>query len=114
VAKRTIFLIVVSFLLAIALTFLFAFRAGRNARYIRFGQEPIRAWMNVPFIAHAHHVPEEALYQAIGVEPKLPRDRRPLRRIAREEKRPVDELIRELNQAIVREHGTIPGAGKGP
>jgi hypothetical protein len=113
VPRRTIFLIVVSFLLAICLTFLFAFRAGRNARYMRWGQEPIRAWMSVPFIAHVHHVPEEALFQAIGLEPKQPRDRRPLRRIAREEKRPVDELIRELNQAIAQERGPNPGTGKG-
>jgi hypothetical protein len=93
-------------IVAIAGTFVFGFRAGRHARRIHWQNEPIHAWMSVPFIAHTHHVPPEILYQAIGLPPHQP-DRRPLRRIAREEKRPVADLIRDLESAIAN-------APKGP
>jgi hypothetical protein len=92
--------------LAIAGTFVFGFRAGRHARRIRWQNEPIHGWMSVPFIAHTHHVAPEILYQAIGLPPHQ-RDRRPLRRIAREAKRPVADLIRDMESAIA-------GAPKGP
>jgi hypothetical protein len=93
-------------ILAIVATFVFGFRAGSHARRIRWQNEPIRAWMSVPFIAHTHHVRPEILYQAIGL-PTEQRDRRPLRRIAREEKRPVADVIRDLENAIAK-------APKGP
>jgi hypothetical protein len=64
--------------------------------------------MSVPFIAHTHHVPVETLFRAIHAQPQQPRDRRPLRRIAREEKRPVEELIRELNAAIAQARSPVP------
>jgi hypothetical protein len=89
----------VVFLIAIGLTFVFGYRAGRHARMIRWQSEPIHGWMSVPFIAHAHHVPPEVLYRAIGAAPQ-PKDRRPVRRIARDQKRPVDQLIKELNAAL--------------
>jgi hypothetical protein len=94
-------ILVVAFVLSICLTFAFAYRAGRHARMIHRENGPIHSWMSVPFIAHTHHVPADTLYQAIGAEPRL-KDRRPLRRIAREQKRPVEELIRELNTALDR------------
>jgi hypothetical protein len=95
-------------ILAIAGTFVFGFRAGRHARYIRWQNEPIRGWMSVPFIAHTHHVPVEIVYKAIGLPP-LQHDRRPLRRIAREEKRPVADVIRDVESAIAHAPAT-----KGP
>ena len=112
VPKRAVFFVVVAFLLAICMTFVFAYRVGRHARLMHWEREPIRPWMSVPFIAHVHHVPVDELFAAIGVKPKQPRDRRALRRIAHEEKRPVDELIRELNQAIGKERGPSPGTRK--
>jgi hypothetical protein len=45
-----------AFVVAITGTFVFAYRAGRQVRHIRAVNEPIRAWMSVPFIAHAHHL----------------------------------------------------------
>jgi hypothetical protein len=87
------------FCVAIAATFFFAFRAGHTARHFRGQNEPIRGWMSVPFIAHSRHVREEPLFRAIHVQPD-PRDRRPLRDIARSENLPVGELIRELDQAV--------------
>ena len=86
-------------ILAIAGTFVFGFRAGSHARRIRWQNEPIRAWMSVPFIAHTHHVSPQILFQALGLQPHGP-DRRPLRVIAREEKRPVADLIRDIETAV--------------
>ena len=89
-----------AFVVAIAGTFVFAYRAGRRARHIRAENEPIRAWMSVPFIAHAHHIPTSALFQAIGVQPREPHDRRSIRRIARDLNRPVPDLMAQLQRAI--------------
>jgi hypothetical protein len=89
-----------AFVLAIAGTFVFAYRAGRRARHFRAENEPIRAWMTVPFIAHAHHLPAAVLFQAIGVDPQKPRDRRSVRHIAHDLNRPVPELIAQLQRAI--------------
>ena len=86
-------------MLAITGTFVFASRARRQARQIRTENEPIGAWMSVPFIAHTHHVPASVLFQAIGVHPQEPRDRRSVRHIAHELKRPVPELIAQLQRA---------------
>ena len=97
--RRTL-IVGLAFLLAIAGTFLFAYRAGRRARHIRAENEPIRAWMSVPFIAHAHHLPAAVLFQAIGVHPQEPRDRRSVRHIAHDLNRPVPELIDRLQRAI--------------
>jgi hypothetical protein len=92
-------LLALSFCLAIAATFFFSYRAGRTARHFRLQNEPIKSWMSVPFIAHTYHVREDVLFQAIHVSPN-PHDHRPLRDIARAEKLPSAELIRELQNAI--------------
>jgi hypothetical protein len=92
-------LLALSFCLAIAATFFFGYRAGRTARHIRLQNEPIKSWMSVPFIAHTYHVKEDLLFEAIRVSPN-PRDHRPVRDIARAEKLPSAELIRELQNAI--------------
>jgi len=89
-----------AFVVAITGTFVFAYRAGRRVRHIRAENEPIRAWMSVPFIAHAHHLPASVLFQAIGVQPREPHDRRSVRHIAHDLNRPVPELIAQLQRAI--------------
>ncbi len=89
-----------AFLLALACTFLFAYRAGSHARHFRSLAEPIRPWMSVPFVAHSHHVPAALLYQAIGVQPREPRDHRSIRHIAHDLNRPVPDLIAQLQRAI--------------
>jgi hypothetical protein len=107
----------VAFCLAIAGTFIFAFRAGRYTRRLRFENEPIRPWMSVPFIAHTHHVPSALLFHAIGIEPQ-PHDRRPLATIARERHRPVEDLVRDLERALANAghtHSSLePPGGKAP
>jgi hypothetical protein len=97
--RRTL-AVALAFILAITGTFVFAYRAGRRARHIRTENEPVRAWMSVPFIAHTHHIPASVLFQAIGVHPQEPRDRRSVRHIARDLNRPVPELIAQLQRAI--------------
>ena len=89
-----------AFILAITGTFVFAYRAGRRARHIHSENEPIRAWMSVPFIAHTHHVPVDTLFQAIAVLPREPHDRRSVRRIAHDLNRPVPDLMAQLQRAI--------------
>jgi hypothetical protein len=105
VAKRVAAL-ALALVLTLAMVFFFGYRAGRQARLLRFANSPIRPWMSVPFIAHTHHVPVATLFDAIHVVPHPAPDRRPLRRIAREEKRPVDELIHDINQAIAKTRGS--------
>ena len=87
-------------MLAIAATLIFASRASRQVRHIHTANEPIREWMSVPFIAHAHHLPANVLFQAIGVQPREPRDRRSVRSIAHDLHRPIPELMAELQRAI--------------
>lgn len=70
---------------------------------MRWENEPIRGWMSIPFVAHAHHVPPEPLYTAVGLDPHK-EDRRPIRRIAREEKRRTEDLIRQLEAAVSQIH----------
>jgi hypothetical protein len=89
-----------AFVVAITFTFVFAFRAGRRARHMRGENEPIQEWMSVPFIAHSHHVPAATLFQAIGVQPRLPHDRRSVRRLASDLKRPAPELMAQLQRAL--------------
>jgi hypothetical protein len=96
---RNQLILAMAFVVAIAGTFIFGFRAGRYAHRLRLENEPIHPWMSVPFIAHTHHVPAGILFQAIGLPPSA-RDRRPLRAIARAEKRPVDDLVRDLEKAL--------------
>jgi hypothetical protein len=108
--------LVLGFCLAIAVTLFFGYRAGRNARQFRrqkdsWRNEPIESWMSVPFVAHSHHTREEVLFQAIHVPPN-PRDHRPIRDIARAEKLPSSELVRELQNAIATEDASP--AGKAP
>ncbi|HEX4276669.1 MAG TPA: hypothetical protein VHZ74_15025 [Bryobacteraceae bacterium] len=113
--QRTLVL-TVAFVLAIAVTFFFGYRAGRIARRVRWQNEPIRSWMSVPFVAHTHHVREDVLFDALHMQP-APGDRRPIRDIARAEKRPVADVIADIEDAIENAEGgggTTPERGKAP
>lgn len=105
-------MLVLGFCLAIAAAFFFSIRAGRTARRMHWRNESIQPWMSVPFVAHTHHTRSEVLFEAIHVPPN-PRDRRPIRDIAREEKLPVAELIRQLRAAIASNEATPP-SGQAP
>jgi hypothetical protein len=99
--------LLLAFCLAIASTFFFGYRAGRTARHARWQNEAIQPWMSVPFVAHVHHTHSDVLFRAIHVEPN-PRDRRPIREIARAQKLPVGELIRQLQEALTAQSGKAP------
>jgi hypothetical protein len=101
-------LVLVMFLAALIFTGLFAVRAVRRAVYWHnHRDEPIRAWMNVHYVARSYGVPPYVLNKAIGLPP-LARDRRPLREIAREQNRPVSALIAELQDAIIHSRPPYP------
>ncbi len=97
---RRVLAVGLAFVVAITFTLVFAFRAGRRARHMRGENEPIQEWMSVPFIAHSHHVPPSTLFQAIGVQPRQPRDRRSVRRIASDLHRPTPEVMAKLQRAL--------------
>jgi hypothetical protein len=103
--------------LAVAATFFFGYRASRTARQIRWRNEPIQPWMSVPFVAHTYHTRSEILFQAIHIQPN-PHDRRSIRDIARAEKLPAAELIRDLRNAITNADRPgskgVPPAAKAP
>jgi hypothetical protein len=93
-------LIVLGFVASIALVGIFVARTVHMVRQMR-QDEPIRPWMSIPYIAHSYRLPPAVLYQALGL-PEPPRDRRPLTFIAREQRRPVQAVIADLQRAIVR------------
>lgn len=108
--------VIAAFLLVLGFTGLHAFRAVRDAVYWSYHRdEPIRAWMNVGYVAHSYHVPPHILYEALGV-PHVPHDKRPIREIAREQHRSVNEVIAVLQEAIVRarQPGAQPPPPPGP
>src|SRR5437870_4845041 len=90
------------------ITSLFAVRTVRRAIYWRLHRdEVIRPWMSVPYVAHSYRVPPPVLYEALGIPP-LPHDRRPIRDIAQQQNRSVDEVISVLQNAIARERSMHP------
>ncbi len=109
-------LVLLAFVLVVSLTGLFAVRTVRRTIYWRFHQdEPIRPWMSLGYIAHSYRVPPWVLSQALGLPSKPGKpDRRPIREIAREQNRPVDEVIATLQDAIVHARPPYAPAGARP
>jgi hypothetical protein len=106
-------LVIAAFFLVLAFTGLHAFRAFRKAVYwSHHRDEPIHAWMSVGYVARSYHVPPRVLYEALGLQ-HTPHDRKPIREIAREQNRPVHEVIAVLQDAIVRarQPGATPPTG---
>jgi hypothetical protein len=98
--------LLLSLVLTVAIVCLFAFRAFEHIPHRRV-DEPIRPWMSVPYIAHSYHVPPHVLFQAIGL-PRKPPDKRPIKQIARAQNRPVEDLIKDLQDAIIRTRSSYP------
>jgi hypothetical protein len=104
--------LIVAFTVVLAAAGLMTLHTVRHAMRMRRATEPLRPWMSIPYIAHSHHVPHEVLYQAAGL-PADRHDHRPLGRIAREQGRPVDELIARLEAAIARSRANKPPGSRG-
>ena len=97
-----------AFLLCLSVTAFFVVRAVRPAVYWHHHRdESIRPWMHLGYIAHSYHVPPLVLYQALGL-PREPPDRRPIRDIARAQRRSVHEVIAILQNAVVHARPTYP------
>jgi hypothetical protein len=95
-------LVVAAFLFISAFTAFNAFRAIHRAVYwSRHRDEPIHGWMSVGYVARSYRVPPRVLYEALGIQ-HPPHDRKPIRAIAREQGRPVHEVITDLQNAIAR------------
>src|SRR6267154_2024281 len=100
--------------LVVLATGVFAVRTVRRAMYWRAHRdEAIRPWMSVPYVAHSYRVPPHVLYQALGIPPQ-PHDRRPIKQIAREQNRSIDEVTSILQDAIARARANQPTAAPPP
>jgi hypothetical protein len=100
--------VAVAFLLSLSVAILFLVRAVRPAIYWHYHQdEPINSWMSVGYVAHSYRVPPHVLYQALGL-PLKPRDKRPLREIAKAQNRSLDEIRAVLMDAIVHARPPYP------
>jgi hypothetical protein len=91
-------LFILGFVVSLVIVVVFALQAFRHAPRLRVN-EPIRPWMTIPYVARSYNVPPAVLYQALNL-PRLPRDRRPLAMIAREQNRTVNSVIAALQEAI--------------
>src|SRR5258708_32133984 len=113
---RREWLLVLALVLVVSATGLFAVRTVRRAVYWRYHQdETIRPWMSIGYVAHSYRVPPWVLEQALGLPAqsdrpaeRRPPDHRPLREIAREQGRSVEEVIAILQNAIVHSRPPYP------
>jgi type VI protein secretion system component VasK len=87
------------------------YRAVHTVRRIAYWQthrdEPIRGWMTVGFVAHSYRVPAHVLYDALGL-PDKPRDKRPLREIAKTQHRSIEEVRAILQETITQARAAGP------
>lgn len=99
-ARRRQLFWTLAFVAALAFTALFTVRAVQHRPHLRGeADEPIRPWMNVRYISHVYGVPPEVLYEALHLPPHQ-RDPRPLGHIARQQGRPVNAVIADVEAAI--------------
>ena len=107
-------LVLFAFVAALTFTVLFAVRATRRAAYWRSHQEePIKPWMTIGYVAHSYHVPPRVLYEALGIPQRVP-DKRPIREIAKEEHKPVQVVIGEIQTAVAHARPPSPAASPPP
>ncbi|WP_052887375.1 hypothetical protein [Thermogemmatispora carboxidivorans] len=74
----------------------------------------IRPWMTIPYVAHLCHVPAGYLYRALHVPESPSVQHLTLHALSLRTKRPVDELIRTLQQAIETYRQQHPGPKSTP
>jgi hypothetical protein len=93
-------LLIAAFALSIAVTIIFGVRAFHQAPHKKVDHR-IRPWMSIKYVAQAHRVPPQVLYEALALPP-APRDKRSIKQIARAQNLPVNEVIIALQKAIER------------
>ncbi len=97
---RTNKLLVIAFAVALSFTVIFGVRTTAFFIYWSAHQnEPVAGWMPAGYVAKSYRVKIELVREALGLDPEM-RDRRPIARIARERGVPVEQLIRQLNEAL--------------
>lgn len=99
----------VGLIFAIFITFFFGVRVIRRLTH-RPTQEPIREWMNIPYVAHSYGMPPRALFDALGLPSSGPPDRRPIKEIAKSLGKSSDEVIAQLQATIAEAHPPRPPA----
>jgi hypothetical protein len=105
-------LLVLAFLAVVGFTGSQAMRTAELVAYWRqHRDDPIRPWMSLGYVAHSYHVPPHVLYEALGL-PFEPRDRRPIARLAKEQRRADKDLIATLETAIA--HARPPNPAPAP
>ena len=105
---------IAALLLVLAVTGLFSVRTVRRAIYWRMHRdEVIRPWMSLPYVAHSYRLPPRVLYDALKI-PHPPHDHRPIREIAKEQNRSVEEVISTLQGAIAIERSRLKSPSSGP
>jgi hypothetical protein len=113
-SRRTRLFLILALIVVGLLTARSALHGMRHARQFRAGsEEPIQAWMTVPFIAHAYAVPPEVVHEGLGLPLDRP-DRRPIWRIARDQDHPPELLITELQVAIESWRASLPPVPPAP
>jgi hypothetical protein len=98
-ARRQV-LIAAAFALSIVVIVVFGIRAFHQAPRKK-SSERIRPWMSIKYVARAHRVPPQVLYEALDLPPKT-QDKRSIKQIARAQNLPVEEVILVLQKAIER------------
>ena len=93
--------------IAVFITLFFGVRAVRRFTH-RPTHEPIREWTNIPYVAHSYGVPPRELFTALGLPSSGPPDRRPIKEIAKSLGKSSDEVIAQLQAAIVEAHPPRP------
>jgi hypothetical protein len=93
-------LLLAAFGIVLAVTVFFGFRFVRRVFLAPPSREPVRGWMNLPYIARAYDVDPQVLHDALGLTPGVP-DRRPLEEIAASTNRSVDEMIEIVDKKIL-------------
>ncbi|MFC1976044.1 hypothetical protein ACFLXQ_06575 [Chloroflexota bacterium] len=104
-------LIISLIVLGLILVCFFGFRAFRShMRIYQHGLEPgvtnaedIRGWMTIPYIAIAYGVPEEHIFEQLGIPPEGNQDRS-LRRLHREYGYRNPGAITEAVQKIIKQY----------
>ena len=74
----------------------------------------IRPWMTIPYIAHFYHVPEAYLYRSLHINDAHPPRHATLHALAIRFNRPVEQLIHQLQTAILNYRKQHPNRFRHP
>jgi hypothetical protein len=83
----------------------------KQSRAVKAGEvTAIRPWMTIHVVAHVCHVPEDYLYRSLHIDKSPALQRVTLYGIASRERKPVNQIIRMLQYAVLtyrKEHPRV-------